>query len=427
MSDYIEKIIRDSEEIDNFNTIEKEFIHVLNEAVLSDNLDKKFELVYHSKLSGCYGETGDYPVIYRVGDKLYIPDKEFDILVSRMNIADTACHLRKALYEMGLLFSNENLKTKVRLFGKRYSGDIRLTVLSDTVLSEQAQNAIVGGNQNYTPCIFTDEQIFLGYDKNRNKVGLEYGNHLFTGLTIVGKNTLWTSTLADLIALQFSEKNAIVFFIDEEGHTIVNNMRNYGFDEEVIEESVYETNNLNEIIFDEDIQEIYIENDDRRTFSLYGNNIEKLLIDFLEAKKKVLEKEVFLVLHTVGAFERKVSSPFYKLMKDMIKLNIIVVAVYQRAGELRGRNHDIVNKSDIKMIFNEGSAEFAEQIAKQNYLKPYSEFGELIFKQAKEQFILTGILEDDDGNESNGRFIQLELPDDDEIVQTFDMGINKTM
>ncbi len=204
-------------------------------------------------------------------------------------------------------------------------------------------------------------------------------------------------------------------------------MRNYGFDEEVIEESVYETNNLNEIIFDEDIQEIYIENDDRRTFSLYGNNIEKLLIDFLEAKKKVLEKEVFLVLHTVGAFERKVSSPFYKLMKDMIKLNIIVVAVYQRAGELRGRNHDIVNKSDIKMIFNEGSAEFAEQIAKQNYLKPYSEFGELIFKQAKEQFILTGILEDDDGNESNGRFIQLELPDDDEIVQTFDMGINKTM
>ena len=114
-------------------------------------------------------------------------------------------------------------------------------------------------------------------------------------------------------------------------------------------------------------------------------------------------------------------------MKDMIKLNIIVVAVYQRAGELRGRNHDIVNKSDIKMIFNEGSAEFAEQIAKQNYLKPYSEFGELIFKQAKEQFILTGILEDDDGNESNGRFIQLELPDDDEIVQTFDMGINKTM
>ena len=108
-------------------------------------------------------------------------------------------------------------------------------------------------------------------------------------------------------------------------------MRNYGFDEEVIEESVYETNNLNEIIFDEDIQEIYIENDDRRTFSLYGNNIEKLLIDFLEAKKKVLEKEVFLVLHTVGAFERKVSSPFYKLMKDMIKLNIIVVAVYQRA------------------------------------------------------------------------------------------------
>ena len=204
-------------------------------------------------------------------------------------------------------------------------------------------------------------------------------------------------------------------------------MRNYGFDEEVIEDSVYETNNLNEIIFDEDIQEIYIENDDRRTFSLYGNNIEKLLIDFLEAKKKVLEKEVFLVLHTVGAFERKVSSPFYKLMKDMIKLNIIVVAVYQRAGELRGRNHDIVNKSDIKMIFNEGSAEFAEQIAKQNYLKPYSEFGELIFKQAKEQFILTGILEDDDGNESNGRFIQLELPDDDEIVQTFDMGINKTM
>ena len=204
-------------------------------------------------------------------------------------------------------------------------------------------------------------------------------------------------------------------------------MRNYGFDEEVIEESVYETNNLNEIIFDEDIQEIYIENDDRRTFSLYGNNIEKLLIDFLEAKKKVLEKEVFLVLHTVGAFERKVSSPFYKLMKDMIKLNIIVVAVYQRAGELRGRNHDIVNKSDIKMIFNEGSAEFAEQIAKQNYLKPYSEFGELIFKQVKEQFILTGILEDDDGNESNGRFIQLELPDDDEIVQTFDMGINKTM
>ena len=204
-------------------------------------------------------------------------------------------------------------------------------------------------------------------------------------------------------------------------------MRNYGFDEEVIEESVYETNNLNEIIFDEDIQEIYIENDDRRTFSLYGNNIEKLLIDFLEAKKKVLAKEVFLVLHTVGAFERKVSSPFYKLMKDMIKLNIIVVAVYQRAGELRGRNHDIVNKSDIKMIFNEGSAEFAEQIAKQNYLKPYSEFGELIFKQAKEQFILTGILEDDDGNESNGRFIQLELPDDDEIVQTFDMGINKTM
>ena len=74
MSDYIEKIIRDSEEIDNFNTIEKEFIHVLNEAVLSDNLDKKFELVYHSKLSGCYGETGDYPVIYRV---VFVSERTF--------------------------------------------------------------------------------------------------------------------------------------------------------------------------------------------------------------------------------------------------------------------------------------------------------------------------------------------------------------
>ncbi len=426
MSDYIEKIIRNSEEIDNFNTIEKEFTHILNNVILSENPDEKFELVYHSKLSGCYGETGDYPVIYRVGDKLYIPDKEFDILVSRMNIADTDCHLRKALYEKGVLYSNENLKTKVRLFGKSYSGDIRLTVLSDTVLSEQAQKATVGGNQNYTPCIFNDEQIFLGYDKNGNKVGLEYGNHLFTGLTIVGKNTLWTSTLADLITLQLSEKNAVVFFIDEEGHTIVNNMRNYGFDEEAIEEIVYETNNLNEIIFDEDIQEIYVENDDRRIFSLYGDNIEEILTYFLETKKKILEKEIFLVLHTAGAFERKVSSPFYKLMKDMVKLNIIVIAVYQGAGELRGRNHDIVNQSDIKMIFNEGNAEFAEQIAKQNYLKPYSEFGELIFKQAKKQFILTGILEDAEGNESNGRFIQLELPDDDEIVKTFNFDINKT-
>ncbi len=419
ISDYIEKIIRNSEEIDNFNTIEKEFIHVLNEAVLSDNPDKKFELVYHSKLSGCYGETEDYPVIYRVGDKLYIPDEEFNILVSRMNITDNDCHLRKALYEKGLLYSNENLKTKVRLFGKKHSGDIRLTVLSNTILSEQAKKTTVGGNQNYTPCIFSEEQIFLGYDKNGNKVGLEYSNHLSAGLTIVGKNTLWTSTLADLIALQLAGKNKIIFFIDEKGDTIVNNMRDYGFDEEVIEERVYETNNLNEITFDEDIQEIYIENDDRKIFSLYGDDIEELLTYFLEAKKKVSEKEIILVLHMAGAFERKVSSPFYKLMKDMIKLNIIVISVYQGAGELRGRNHDIVNKSDIKMIFNEGSAEFAEQIAKQNYLKPYSEFGELIFKQAKEQFILTGILKDDEGSEINGRFIQLKLPSNDEIAQIF--------
>lgn len=117
--------------------------------------------MYHSKLSGCYSETGDYPVIYRVGDKLHIPDKEFDILVSRMDIADTACHLRKALYEKGLLYSNKNLKTKVRLFGKRHSGDIRLTVLSDTVLSEQSQKATVGSNQNYTPCIFNKRTKFL--------------------------------------------------------------------------------------------------------------------------------------------------------------------------------------------------------------------------------------------------------------------------
>lgn len=219
--------------------------------------------------------------------------------------------------------------------------------------------------------------------------------------------------------MQFAGKNKIIFFIDEKGDTIVNDMRDYGFDEEVIEEMVYETNNLNEITFDEDIQEIYVENDDRKIFSLYGDDIEELLIYFLEAKKKVSEKEIILVLHTAGAFERKVSSPFYKLMKDMIKLNIIVISVYQGAGELRGRNHDIVNKSDIKMIFNEGSAEFAEQIAKQNYLKPYSEFGELIFKQAKEQFILTGILKDDEGSESNGRFIQLKLPSNDKIAQIF--------
>lgn len=163
----------------------------------------------------------------------------------------------------------------------------------------------------------------------------------------------------------------------------------------------------------------YIENDDRKIFSLYGDDIEELLTYFLGAKKKVSEKEIILVLHMAGAFEQKVSSPFYKLMKDMIKLNIIVISVYQGAGELRGRNHDIVNKSDIKMIFNEGSAEFAEQIAKQNYLKPYSEFGELIFKQAKEQFILTGILKDDEGSEINGRFIQLKLPSNDEIAQIF--------
>ena len=57
-------------------------------------------------------------------------------------------------------------------------------------------------------------------------------------------------------------------------------MRDYGFDEEVIEEMVYETNNLNEITFDEDIQEIYVENDDRKIFSLYGDDIEELLIKF---------------------------------------------------------------------------------------------------------------------------------------------------
>lgn len=62
------------------------------------------------------------------------------------------------------------------------------------------------------------------------------------------------------------------------------------------------------------------------------------------------------------------------------------------------------------MIFNEYSTDAGKMFAIQNNIKPNSEFGELIFSQKETQFILTGILKDSEGNDTNGRFIQLELP-----------------
>lgn len=56
--------------------------------------------------------------------------------------------------------------------------------------------------------------------------------------------------------------------------------------------------------------------------------------------------------------------PLYRFVNDMVNLNITVISVYQSVSKLRGRNYDIVNKSDMKIIFNEGNAKFAEQIAK---------------------------------------------------------------
>lgn len=61
---------------------------------------------------------------------------------------------------------------------------------------------------------------------------------------------------------------------------------------------------------------------------------------------------------------QSIQLPLYRFVKDMVNLNITVIAVYQSVSELRGRNYDIVNKSDIKIILNECNAEFAEQIAK---------------------------------------------------------------
>ena len=416
---YLEKVLRISEEIDNYNTIENDFINVINNAVLSDNPDEKIELVYHSKLSGCYGETKNYPVIYREGSKLLIHDDVFKILASRMIITDTGCHIRKALDKKGLLYSTDNLKSKVRLHGKRYSGDFNLTVLSEDILSDEAKNATVGGDQNYTPCIYNEEQIFLGYNQDGKKIGLYNERNLNAGITIIGKNTQWTSKLADLIALQLSEKNELVFFIDETGSTIVNNLRGYGFDGETIEEMVYETDNIHDLIFDEDVQEIYLENDSRKIFSLCGNDIEEILSAFLKAKKSVKDRLVYLVLHTTGEFERKVNTPFYELMKKVDKLNVIVISVYESFDDLKGRYSSIVNKSDIKMIFNEYSTDAGKMFAIQNNIKPSSEFGELVFSQKEDQFILTGILKDIEGNDKNGRFIQLKLPGDEGIIELF--------
>lgn len=418
-SNYLKMTLRISEEIDNYNTIEKDFINVINNSILSDNPDEKIELVYHSKLSGCYGETNNYPVIYRDGNKLFIHDDVFEVLASRMTITDTNCHIRKALNKKGLLYSTDNLKSKVRLHGKKYSGDFNLTVLDEDILTDDAKNATVGGNQNYTPCIFHEEQIFLGYGKDGKKVGLYIEQNLKSGITIIGKNTQWTSALADLIALQLSEKDELVFFIDETGSTIINNLRDYGFDEEKIEDIVYETDNIHDLVFDEDVQEIYLENDNRKIFSLYGDNIEYILSAFLEAKKSVKDKLVYLVLHTAGEFERKVNKPFYELMKRVSKLNVIVISVYESFDDLKGRYSSIVNKSDVKMIFNEYSTDAGKMFAIQNNIKPSSEFGELVFSQKEYQFILTGILKDIEGNDINGRFIQLELPGGEEIAKLF--------
>lgn len=418
-SNYLEMLLRISEEIDNYNTIENDFINVINNSIISDNPDEKIELVYHSKLSGCYGETKNYPVIYRGGNKLFIHDDVFEILASRMTITDTNCHIRKALNKKGLLYSTDNLKSKVRLHGKRYSGDFNLTVLTEDILTDDSKNATVGGNQNYTPCIFNREQIFLGYGKDGRKIGLYNEQNIKSGITIIGKNTQWTATLADLIALQLSEKDEPVFFVDEKGSTIVNNLRDYGFDEDKIEEMVYETDNIHDLVFDEDVQEIYLENDSRKIFSLYGDNIEYILSAFFEAKKSVKDKLVYLVLHTAGEFERKVNKPFYELMKRVSKLNVIVISVYESFDDLKGRYSSIVNKSDVKMIFNEYSTDAGKMFATQNNIKPSYEFGELVFSQKEDQFILTGILKDIEGNDENGRFIQLELPSGEEIVELF--------
>ena len=259
-------------------------------------------------------------------------------------------------------------------------------------------------------------KLFLGCSNNNQKIGLECDYHINNGITIIGKNNVYTNTLADLLALQIAQQGDFVFFIDRPGNTIINNMNDYGFDESTIEKMVYESNSINALSYDKDKHEIYIDNDQRHIFSLCNDDLETAISDFLSFKENVKEEWVILVLHSASELERKVDKPFYNLMKRMNNLKIIVISVYESLDDLKGVHNSIVNKADIKMLFTVPESDDIEKYAVANRIKSSSEFRDIILDQEDYEFIMIGKLEDADGEYSNGRFIQIGIPDDEDIV-----------
>lgn len=205
---YVQKILVDSENIDDCNSVVKEFQKILNEMICSEEM----ELLFNLQINNSFGSDSTKPVIY-IDDKLiYIPNDEFELICSRMILTSSSCQVRKMLSSESLLITNDSkgLKYKAVIYGGKYCGTIPTTALQVSFISDAARGAYLGGSFNYKPCRNSEDRVLLGIDEHNIPVYTKIqGSVSVFGLS--GENI-------DSIITRFTDYKCVVFKEHTEGN-----------------------------------------------------------------------------------------------------------------------------------------------------------------------------------------------------------------
>ncbi|MGN1085440.1 MAG: AAA family ATPase [Porcipelethomonas sp.] len=411
---YLSGILSISEKTDDKSAVVKEFSEILNHSISSN----EYGYYLNSPLTSDIISDCDKPVIFynEENKAVLINDDIMDSITEKMHLADSSCIMRKHLNSENLLLKNDDLKLKVTLYDQ-IKHNASVTAVSEKILTDESRSMIKGNFANYIQCTDnkTIERICVGKDKLGKDVYWSTGHEDLTSkhLLLLGSTGCGKTFAMNLIVKQLFDKGHNIVYVNFKHRNFKDDLASHGLGREFSENYV-DYHEIGAGLSCTDILSKFSNKEYRKmiafTASGYSNEVEELLTKLYEYVSNNDELDIVLVIDEVHCLKCENTSPLYKIMSMGRGVGISLISAFQSPGQICKKQEKLLYQSAVKMIFRMDHDDDLEKVARMTGKKPYCQFKAHIKKLHKQSFIMTGFLEDSNGELYGDRFIQAATP-----------------
>lgn len=410
---YIASLVAASEKSCSGGSQVKEFELVMNQMIQNGELD----LLLHHPLNNGGRSRDGIPPVFVDRTYLYFTNPAFEAVAHHMQLAPTACAVRKSLDDVDLLKPSDELQVKVTLFDHIYSGKQKVTAVRRSLLSEESLGKLQGGVYNYDCCEDADgSRILIGSNEQGKAVFIspKHPEQKNQHILVIGDSGSGKSTEGNMLARAKYESGENLIYVDYSNSNSKSKMLTHGFDEAYYAAHIEEIEVSSNIDCDELQMHLGKMKESHKIlifrFKTYGEYVEDFLLQLYQLIVDDSEMTVTLLIDEVHELEYEKGSALCHIMEKGRGNGISLIAILQAPHELKSMQLSRLNQASVKLIFGLNDRSDAEACLNKMSLKPLSKFAETISELKRRECLLVGELEDADGVICTKRYTKVTIP-----------------